>query len=70
MANVLFGRLGMNDTIIKNIELPREGDGVFLDGRSYTAASIKHFPEGGKGIEAYKKVTFPFTRILLIPSNN
>jgi hypothetical protein len=67
MANVLFDRFSVKDIIIKGIELPRIGDEVFLDGKSYKAILMKHFPEGGKGVEVYKKITSPFVRVSLQP---
>lgn len=67
MANLLFNRFSLTDTIIKNIELPRIGDAVFLDGINYKVILLKHFPQGGKGVEEYKKITFPFVRVSLQP---
>lgn len=71
MANVMFDRLNHNETIIKNIDVPIAGHEVFLDGKTYKVLdTIKHFPEGGKGINdpRYKKLKIPFVRVLLIPS--
>lgn len=68
MTNIVFSRLGCNDTLIKNRQAPRNNERVYLDGKMYHVIDVVHYPEGNKGASTafkHKDLKDPFVYILL-----